>query len=1251
MRFRLTALLAALVICGAERARGAAGDLDPGFGSGGIVTTNVRIDTELVGSTAHAVVAQADGRTVVVGDAFPDFALVRYLGDGSLDASFGLGGRVLTDFAHGIDVGRAALQQADGRLVAAGEARQGTLRQFALVRYLADGSLDASFGDGGQVLTPLGTDSAIAALAIAPDGALIAAGSAVVSGRSVFALARYLSDGSLDASFGIGGIVTTAVGPSDDRAVAVQRRPDGRIVVAGASLPSAAPAGDYDFAVAQYLADGTLDAGFGSAGKVVVALGSAADVPTSLVLGASGALTVAGSSRVPAANRDDVALLRLLADGNLDASFGVGGVVIADLVAARSELANAAVLAGDDVVIGGSVCDASDCRWYLLAAFAANGSLNPSFASQGVQVTGIAPNRRTEGLALARRSDGAILLAGVNATADSYRMTTLRYTASGVLDASFDGDGIAATSVGTDFEYAQAVAALPDGRLLVGGFSSAGFRLESTVLRYLPDGQLDPTYGTGGRAIHDAWLGDDWVEDMLLLPGGKLVLAGGALVRLNADGSLDTSFGTNGVASLPFGATALAQQPDGKLLVVSTVFNGPYEDFAITRRLANGAVDTSFGSGGQVIVGPGTIRDYAADVLVQPDGKILIGGAASTVWTYEFGIVRLLPNGSLDPGFGGGDGRVMVPVDGMTAELSALALQPDGKIVAAGRAAAPNSSWNFALARFNVDGSLDTSFGGGDGTQLTALSPYADRAIEVVVQADGRLIAVGFIERPGYTDGVLAARYLADGTLDASFSGDGIADVPSGYTAAFGATLQGDKLVVAGFAYDGFSHGEDFMVARYDLGAICGDGTLQPDEGCEPDSPSGDACCSAACVAASAATACDDDGLLCTGDHCDGAGGCVHPAGNLGVVCRAASAACDAAEACDGSSLTCPPDHLVAAGTICRSASDSCDVAESCDGASPTCPADQLAAAGWTCRAAVGVCDVAEHCDGLGAACPSDAVVASGATCRASTGVCDIAETCDGSGGACAPDAKRHDVCRAATGICDADELCDGVGNHCPADLARPDGSSCADALFCNGSETCQVGSCAAASPPCAACDEAGDLCIDFACPPVAPQCRSASAVRLQLRDDADDARDALRWLWSRGESTSVVELADPTTTADYVLCMYAAGGDLLPGGELRIAPDAARWSSRGARGYRYRDRSGSAGGIEKALLKPSARGRTKLQLQGAGSALPDPPLPLPLPLEVALINQQTGICWGARFETADVSRNDASEFRAQRRE
>jgi uncharacterized delta-60 repeat protein len=324
------ALLLALQPVGAPLGRGRRpGDLDPTFGSGGKVTTDFAGGSDV----AIGVALQPDGKIVAAGSATPkatifsDFALARYNSDGSMDATFGSAGKVTTDFGGDGDRADSVALQLDGKIVAAGTTSTpgvGGFSHFALARYNSDGSLDATFGSGGKVITDFGGGAE--AVALQPDGKIVAAGSAS-PGATIFfdfALARYNPDGSLDATFGSGGKVTTEFTGNFDQANAVALQPNGKIVAAG----NTGAGTSHDFALARYNPDGSLDATFGSGGKVTTDFTGGSDQATALSLQPNGKIVAAGTASTGTIL--EFALVRYKKHGGLDPSFGSGGKVTTD---------------------------------------------------------------------------------------------------------------------------------------------------------------------------------------------------------------------------------------------------------------------------------------------------------------------------------------------------------------------------------------------------------------------------------------------------------------------------------------------------------------------------------------------------------------------------------------------------------------------------------------------------------------------------------------------------------------------------------------------------------------------------------------------------------------------------------------------------------------------------------------------------------------------------------------------------------
>jgi uncharacterized delta-60 repeat protein len=391
-----------------------AGDLDLSFGPGGIVTTDFYMTTDFDASNdqANALVIQADGKLVAAGVASQpgrviDFGLARYAQHGRLDKSFGTGGKVTTDFAGGSDVANALVVQADGKLVAAGTAKtSGTNSDFALVRYNSDGTLDPTFGTGGKVTTNFFSDDNATALALQTDGKLVAAGVARDSSSGVtnIALARYNTGGTLDPTFGTGGTVIGAAAYAE--ALVVQT--DGKLVVAGFAVA--------DFVLARYNPDGTPDTTFGVGGTVTTDFAGSSDLASALVVQTDGRLVAAGEAFLPVGSYD-FALARYNTDGTLDTGFGTGGKVTTDF-AGMSDAAFALVVHGDMLVAAGSATEPTDpgsLNDFALAKYNPNGTLDEGFGSGGkvtTDITGSGFYSRDRANALAVQDDGKLVAAG-----------------------------------------------------------------------------------------------------------------------------------------------------------------------------------------------------------------------------------------------------------------------------------------------------------------------------------------------------------------------------------------------------------------------------------------------------------------------------------------------------------------------------------------------------------------------------------------------------------------------------------------------------------------------------------------------------------------------------------------------------------------------------------------------------------------------------------------------------------------------
>ena len=406
---------------------------------------------------------------------------------GSLDTSFG-GGKVVVPVGAGDDYAYAVAVDAAGRLLVAGRAAEG-LGDFALVRLDRDGTLDTTFGTGGRVTTDFagGADTAYA-VAVQPDGKIVVAGTAAMTGTGQdFAVARYLDSGAPDPTFGQAtGKVTTAFGADSDTAYTLLLQPDGKIVLGGDSNQGSSATG-VDFAVARYGADGALDATFGTAGKVTtsVAANGARDSIYALTL-----QTVAGVPLLLAAGGEgDFQLARYTMTGALDPTFGTTGTgTIAGLLGTSIGAARAVQVAADGkILVAGH-----DNHDFALVRLDAAGIPDVTFGTGGRSITAVSATNWDEVQAMAIAADGKIVLAGwaYEGGSSSANVVLGRYGADGLLDATFGTAGLVTTPVaaGMRSDQANAVVLQADGRVpairvVAAGFASASNN-DFVVTRY-----------------------------------------------------------------------------------------------------------------------------------------------------------------------------------------------------------------------------------------------------------------------------------------------------------------------------------------------------------------------------------------------------------------------------------------------------------------------------------------------------------------------------------------------------------------------------------------------------------------------------------------------------------------------------------------------------------------------------------------------------------------------------------------------
>lgn len=378
--------------------------------------------------------------------------------------------------------------------------------------------------------------------------------------------------------------------------------------------------------------------------------------------------------------------------------------------------------------------------------------------------------------------DGKIIAAGFSSTPAQFALA--RLLPDGNVDPSFGTFGRVTTrfSGPNEFAYARAVALQADSKIVAGGIANndSGVR-EFALVRYLPNGALDSSFGSSGKVRTSISAFNDQLNALAIQPDGRIIAVGTAsvdfaVVRYNADGTLDNSFGSAGKVLTDFfgnddGAEAVAIQSDGKILVAGWVTTidqagGIRTRFGIVRYTPDGIIDTGFGSAGRVVtLFTNEFLDHEAfSVLVQPDNRVIVAGwAIGPQGGADFALARYASDGTLDPTFGDG-GKVTTDFENRENErIRSMVLQPDGKIVAAGFHRASNE--RFALARYNPDGTLDSSFGsGGKVTTVIFSGGFHSQIHAVTLQPDGKIVGIGYAF---FTNGnhMTIARYVGDSVV------------------------------------------------------------------------------------------------------------------------------------------------------------------------------------------------------------------------------------------------------------------------------------------------------------------------------------------------------------------------------------------------------------------------------------------------------------------------------------------------------
>jgi uncharacterized delta-60 repeat protein len=408
----------------------------------------------------------------------------------------------------------------------------------------------------------------------------------------------------------------------------------------------------------------------------------------------------------------------------------------------------------------------------VTVALAGSGNLDTSFDGDGLVITDVNaahPGRNDVASDIALQSDGKIVAAGYSFIPSTATMdfAISRYTTDGSPDSTFSGDGKLITNFGAE-DAVFSVAVQSNGKIVVAGNKCSNDICDLALARYNPNGKLDVTFSGDGKLITDIGGKDNSTYGGLAIqPDGKIVVTGQsfngvgyhfAVYRYNANGTPDTTFSGDGKLSFGFGVGKqdfgedLALQSDGKIVVVGETCANSDCDFAVARLTATGALDKTFSGDGKQIINMGGF-DVPRCMILQPDGKMVLAGYKRVAAGTYFALVRLNTNGSLDTNFSGTGRKVINMGNGSYSLITDMSVQSDGKIVAFG-VTKVGTAYDFALARLNANGALDSTFS-GDG-KLTVDFGHDEGAYGLAQQADGSYVLAGYADNGTQLDFALA---------------------------------------------------------------------------------------------------------------------------------------------------------------------------------------------------------------------------------------------------------------------------------------------------------------------------------------------------------------------------------------------------------------------------------------------------------------------------------------------------------------
>jgi uncharacterized delta-60 repeat protein len=796
-----------------------AGTLDVSFnGTGKKIETGFTangLTIKMAQQTDGKIVTVATDKQTIGGFPFLIFKVTRYLVDGSLDNSFGTSGfSNLTFFANDANTINTVIIQNDGKiLICSSGSILNNSASVIILRLNTNGSLDTTFdADGSLILqTVQAGQLEILSIALQTDGKIVGCGFVKNGATYQFAVFRFTTTGAFDNSFDTDGIVTVSFGNAlNYNATYCTVLADSKILVGGQLLGS----GGSDTKLVKLLPNGSLDTQFDFDGKLTIANNPFNHLNV-IKIQSNNRILVGGGYNLGSYVQGEI--IRLLPSGVMDSTFATNG---AYRFLGTSECSNLLLQADERILVCHTGTFSQWRMGYLsVSRLTTNGVSDNTFGTNGTVTTIVSPPANAyedNSYDFLLQKDGKIVVGGINFS--SKNLTFARYH--GVTNFGSIGNKMI-TQIGPSTDQANAVAIRPNGKIISAGYSYNSINSASgndfALIGYNADGSLDNTFGNNGIVKTEiAPFSNDQIKAITILADGKILVAGETTSGTNkniivakylADGSgFDLTFGASGKRIVDISATdnvnAMAVQPSGTILIGGSVVNGTNFDFMMAR----------FGSNGSYI--GATITSFPNGYNVgfaltyQTDGKILMAGQTGG----DFALVRYNSNATIDNTFGT-NGKVITTFGTNSfEEVRGIVLQTDGKILVSGNTDV-NGTDDFAVVRYKANGSLDSTFGNLGKVIIGFPSNTNDLYPLMSLHSNGKIALAGSVNFASMG----LCRLNSNGSLDTGFGISGKQTIDIGYSGTIpnALALQTDgKMLMAGYYRNGVN--DDFALVRYD---------------------------------------------------------------------------------------------------------------------------------------------------------------------------------------------------------------------------------------------------------------------------------------------------------------------------------------------------------------------------------------------------------------------------------------------------